>query len=310
MPGSFLSVPSLGSVVLKFREKYGDGLRAAYFRDHVRRKILTTGPTGHSNASACEIHVLTSSGDWLNLIWALKSFYFFSQRKYALAIHDDGTLTDEARFELQRHFPWSRLISRSEADAAVLPDLARYPLCTELRRTNTLSLKLFDFRHYLQSDRMLLLDSDILFFSEPQEFLRRIEDPAYVQNTVNEDIASAYTVDSDTVKRTFGFELHPRFNSGLGLIHKSSLNLDWIEQFLRLPGIIGHFWRIEQTLFALCSSRHGVELLPPEYRVRLEGTSDGLPCRHYLGKIRHLMYGEGIRNLVRFGFLRRLSSDL
>jgi alpha-N-acetylglucosamine transferase len=228
---------------------------------------------------------------------------------YSLAIHDDGTLGDEAVLALRRHFPDARLISRRESDGAVLDGLASYPLCAELRRTNMLSVKLFDFRHYLESDRMLLLDSDILFFSEPQELLHRIEDAAYLKNSVNEDISSVYTVDPDTVTRTLGFGLQPRFNSGLGLIHKSSLNLDWIEQFLQLPGIIGHFWRIEQTLMALCSSSYGVQLLPPAYSVRLEGNSDGLPCRHYIGKIRHLMYREGMQRLVRGGFLERVDAS-
>ncbi len=95
-----------------------------------------------------------------------------------------------------------------------------------------------------------------------------------------------------------------RFNSGLGLIHKASLNLDWIEEFLSLPNIIGHFWQIEQTLYALCSSRFSGELLPPVYDVHLDRGTNGTPCRHYVGKIRHLMYSEGIRQLVGQGFLK------
>ena len=60
-------------------------------------------------------------------------------------------------------------------------------------------------------------------------------------------------------------------NSGLGLVHRNSIRWDWTEEFLALPGILaGHFWRIEQTLFALCSSRYGVELLPDEYTLNLE----------------------------------------
>jgi hypothetical protein len=299
---------TLGRIAYRVRSSYRHGLPTAYYRDVVRSRILQTPAIAGTSSNACEIHVLTTSGDWLNLIWALKSFYHFSRRAYSLCIHDDGTLTEEACFQLRRHFPEGRLISRGEADAAVLPALAEFPLCSELRRTNTLSLKLFDFRHYLQSDRMLLLDSDILFFLEPQELLRRIEDTAYLWNTANEDVSSAYTVDAETVQERLGFELHPRFNSGLGLIHRSSLNLDWIERFLQLPGIHEHFWRIEQTLFALCSSKHGVELLPDAYRVRLEGNSDGLPCRHYVGSIRHLIYAEGMRNLVRSGFLKQVIS--
>ncbi len=57
----------------------------------------------------------------------------------------------------------------------------------------------------------------------------------------------------------------------------------------------GHFWRIEQTIFALISARWGGELLPEEYRVYLDVPLGPRPFRHYVGAIRHLMYGQGIR---------------
>ena len=95
-------------------------------------------------------------------------------------------------------------------------------------------------------------------------------------NSVNPDVSSAYTLEPETVKLACGIEMPQRFNSGLGLIHRESLRFDWIEEFLALPGILGHFWRIEQTIYALCSSRFGDDLLPEEYAVRLKGNpADG-----------------------------------
>ena len=65
----------------------------------------------------------------------------------------------------------------------------------------------------------------------------------------------------------------------------------------------GYPWRIEQTLYALCSSRFGAELLPDEYTIRPEPGIGGRCFRHYSGAIRHLMYSEGMRELVQRGFL-------
>ncbi|AFZ59167.1 hypothetical protein H6G54_02075 [Anabaena cylindrica FACHB-243] len=297
---------SIGSMVYNLRKKYQYGFVTAYYRDRVRKNILNSHPIINTSNRVCEIHVLTSANDWLNLIWALKSFYHYSQRQYALCVHDDGTLTQDNITTLQHHFPDARIIDRKQADEKVLPLLSSYPLCLEFRKTNHLSPKVFDFAAYLQSDRLLLLDSDILFFQEPTELLNRIENPDYKLNTLNADENSAYTVEPETVKSQLGFDLAARVNSGLGLIHQQSLNFDWIEEFLSLPDIIGHFWRIEQTIYALCSSRFGVELLPKAYDVHLEGGINGSPSRHYVGKIRHLMYREGIRHLVQNGFLKEL----
>jgi hypothetical protein len=298
---------SLGSIRLELQQKYQHGWRTAYYRDVVRPRILNSQPIAHTPDSTCEIHVLTSAKDWLNLVWTLKSFYHYSQRQYALCIHDDGTLTPDQRAAFQFHFPQARVIQRSQADHRMVEFLQAYPLCSQFRQTNPLSPKVFDFAAYLESDRMLLLDSDILFFSEPIELLQRIEDSSYSLNTVNSDVASAYTIDPQVVKERLGFEVIDRFNSGLGLVHKASMRLDWIEEFLALPDIIGHFWRVEQTLYALFSSRFGVELLPPPYSVHLEGDINGSSCRHYVGKIRHLMYDEGIRHLIAQKFLKALN---
>ena len=292
----------VGTMVRKIRGKYSGGFRTAYYRDRVRPRILKTAPVGNTDDSSCEIHVLTSKEDWLNLVWASKSFYWTSGRQYALCIHDDGSLGAEESDALRRQFPVARLVGRAEADRRMEAMLKDFPRCSEFRFSNHLAPKVFDFAAYLQSERMLLLDSDVLFFSEPTELLRRIEDPEYRLNTFNEDDETAYVVDPERV--ALGFALQPRINSGLAVIQPAAIRLDWIEEFLAIPGMLGgHFWRIEQTLFALCASRYGVELLPREYTVRLDAGINDSPMRHYVGAIRHLLYREGISRLVRCGML-------
>ncbi|MEM9156273.1 MAG: hypothetical protein AAGB13_14760 [Cyanobacteria bacterium P01_F01_bin.33] len=298
----------IGSVLYKLREKYQHGLVTAHYRDSVRPKITNAKPLVGTSTSTCEIHVLTSARDWVNLLWTLQSFYFHSERKYALCIHDDGTLEPEQFATFSRLFPEARVIDRPTADAFLFDYLKDYPRCLEFRKTNHLAPKVFDFIAYLEGDRMLLLDSDILFFKPPQVMLDRIENPDYKLNSLNADVSSAYTVDPAIVKDKMGVEVKERVNSGLGLVHKDSLRLDWIEEFLALPDIIGHFWRIEQTLYALCSSRYGYEPLPIDYDVHLEPGLRDIPSRHYVGAIRHLMYQEGMQHLVKQGFLRAVTA--
>jgi len=300
---------SLGALALKVRQKYGHGLKVAHYRDKVRPRILETQAIRGTTDTTCELHVLTSARDWLNLMWGLKSFYWASGKSYALCIHDDGSLSDEHCAAFQQHFPQGRVIRRQAADDYVLGKLSGYPRCFEFRKRNHLAPKVFDFLMYLESDRLFLFDSDILFFDSPTALIERIESNQYELNTVNGDTASAFTVDPAVVKEHCDFEMLERFNSGLGLIHKASMNLDWIESFLALPNIVGHFWRIEQTLYALFSSKYGAELLPEPYDVHLDGDINGAPSRHYVGAIRHLMYGEGMRHLVKQGFLKDLALD-
>ncbi len=293
-----------GALCLRFRQKFGHGLRVAWYRDVVRPRILSTAPICGTMDKRCEIHVLTSKADWLNLLWALKSFYLTSGRRYALCIHEDGSLAASEVSTLEEHFPDARVIRRTVADAKLADILKKFPRSLSFRKTNQLAPKIFDFVAFLEADRMALFDSDLLFFAEPRGYLQRVEDPAYRWNTFNSDVDGAYTVDPNLVRGQIGHEVLARVNTGFGLVHGDSIRWDWIEEFLALPGILdGHFWRIEQTLFALCSSRYGAELLPDEYTVRLGPGIETRPFRHYVGAIRHLMYGEGMAHLVSRGFL-------
>ena len=60
---------SLGSLAFRLRQKFGHGLRVAYWRDVVRPRILATRPITDGSDVTCEIHVMTSNSDWLNLLW-------------------------------------------------------------------------------------------------------------------------------------------------------------------------------------------------------------------------------------------------
>jgi hypothetical protein len=297
---------TLGRALYFSQTKLGDGLRTAYYRDIVRPWILATPPFEQTDDILHEIHVLTSIDDWLNLLWALKTFYYWSGRRYALCIHDDGTLTPTACGHLRTAFPKARIIGRSESDKRLEPMLADFPRSREFRATNKLSLKVFDFQVYLEAERLVLLDSDILFFGSPSGLLALISDPATTFNTLNKDWRHGYSFETEQVQPLLDFTLPPLINAGLGLIHRGSAPFDWVEEFLVLPGIMSQAHQIEQTLTALCSARFGFQMLPEEYDVHMGPRRPGAPCRHYTGPIRHMMYDEGIRELVRNGFFEAL----
>ena len=287
-----------GRLVYLLKVKFGDGLRTAYYRDAVRPMILEAAPVlDLPEDRSCEIHVLTSADDWLNLLWALRTFQRSAGKNYALCIHDDGTLDAKATTHLRAAFPAVRIIPRAESDMRAAEILAPFPRCKNLRATNTLSLKVLDFPAFLEADRMILLDSDILFFDKPTALLAALHDPAFSNNTLNKDWRDGYTIDP-------AGRCPPLINSGLGLIHKNSLRLEWIEEFLALPGILSHPHQIEQTLIALCSARHGFQMLPAEYDVHPGPRKISAPSRHYAGPMRPLMYSEGIRELMKNGVLQ------
>jgi hypothetical protein len=297
---------TVGSLFYRFREILNYGFLAVYYRDFVRERILDTECIHDiGKNSVCDIHVITSAGDWLNLMWTLKSFYRFSGREYGLCIHDDGSLTDEIIKQFQRHFPGGRLIRKAEADEKIIPLLEKYPSCQKLRSENFICMKEFDFKVYANADRLLCLDSDVLFFDEPLELLRRIEDSGYSLSCFNRDLKTAYSCSPEEISAAYGFNMIEQFNSGVGMIPANALDWELMEHAFEKINILGHPWRFEQTLMAICAARYGAELLPKEYDVSVSRPCVAGAMKHYVGEIRFDMYREGMRHLVKSGFLNK-----
>jgi hypothetical protein len=295
----------IGGLIYRIRKQFEGGLTASWYREKVRPRILSTPSLLLPLRGEYEIHVLTSESDWLNLVWALKSFFLYAEVRVPLCIHEDGSLSPAAREQLQTHFVGCRLMSRPEADEDVLAALSGFPRCREFRAANNLSLKVFDTRHHAQAGRILLLDSDVLFFRRPDALLQSLADERTLIR-FNRDLADAYTADRRELESALGMPVAERFNSGLCVLQRDALRLDWLEEFLSREELEGHFWRIEQTLFCLCGSRYGAQALPEDYDVVLEGNVSGRVVKHYVGAIRQRMYAEGIRHLVGQGFLETL----
>lgn len=294
----------LGRLLYQYNVRFGAGFVTAYYRDIVRWRILNSPPITNNIDDRCEIHVLTSKSDWINLIWVLKSFYQASGKHYRLCIHEDGSLTGEDLQILHYHFPQSRLIDRRNADDAMKPVLRDMPLSHDFRSSNPLALKVYDFQAFLRSDRLFLLDSDVLFFRKPTVLCARLEDSEYRLNTLNKDWTNGYTVTPDQLQEHLDFRWPHLINSGLGLIHEGVVRPELCEHFLSLPGVLGHHHRIEQTLIALCCARDGFEFLPEEYDVLNQRELPSTPSRHYTGPIRQRMYREGMARLISQGLLR------
>jgi hypothetical protein len=72
-----------------------------------------------SSQAPVEVHPLCCEFDYLSALWALKSFYYFADAKFPLAIHLQGWCPRRIIWRLRRHFPGARIITQPEADTLV-----------------------------------------------------------------------------------------------------------------------------------------------------------------------------------------------
>ena len=289
------------------REATKEGLRHAWRRVRTQRRILGSPPmsTG-TDSGPVEVRVLTWRRDWINMIWALKSFYHFAQVDYPLIIHDGG-LTASNTSRLRAHFPNAEIVPAERADAVVGEALKARGLrrCLEYRAKNPSTRKLFDFYVLSDAEYVISIDSDIVFFRRPEALI--VPPEGLSHNRYNRDSKFWYSMTPPEMEEAFGIRPPERINSGLNVIRRSSIDFAMIEEWLAHPKLMDDTWVTEQTLHALVSTLHGVEFLPPAYLVSTEaGLNPDAVCKHYPGYFRPLLYEEGMAHLIAAGFLGEL----
>jgi hypothetical protein len=302
------------SYYVKLRRIQREGALAALRRRILWARILHTPPIRMepwNDGAAAEVHLLCSRRDYLCAIWALKSFYCFSGLSCPLTIHLQGQSPDRMVARLRHHFPDARLVLQAEADAVVEPELARagFERLLALRRKTPFMLKLVDFVLMCRAPRLLLLDSDVLFFAHAGELVERAR-ASSVKGLFQRDVANMYNISPERAFERFGFHLAPCVNSGIALVSRAAVSLERCEHYLSDQEVARPNTMVEQTLYALAfSERAEVEYLPESYLVSLQPRTDmrNLVARHYAGASRSLFTLEGLPALVEAGFLGKLN---
>ena len=281
--------------------------------ERYRRRILTSPPVECGDELDLEIHLLTCHRDLLDALWCLKTYYHFSDTRPALVVHDDGTLRSSDFATLLQHFPGCRIIRRADADAELTEFLSAHPHCLRfrLRRDFYCALKLFDAFHHARADRLLLLDSDLLFFRRPVELLQHVaaDRPCFLR-----DYQDAYAMPRGALEATFEMAVEPRVNAGLMFLRRRQYadNLDFFESYFRRlttdePKDVN---RHEQTLHAILLSKYGAAPLSDGYQISDRAPiTDGTVAHHSVSDgSRAEMQAAGLRRLRSSGFLEALEA--
>lgn len=232
---------------------------------------------------------------------AVLSLEYFSERRWGIFIHEDGSLDFSARQEIESKLPGVRFVTRTEADHIVGKFYEDFPACRRNRGRHNLFLKFFDPLVFAPSDKYLILDSDLFFYRKPVALIDWANGP---QRTChyNRDVKEVYSLPRDKIEAAIGVKLWESFNSGLVCVSKEAINLQRSEQLLSLfEDTANHPQFFEQTLYALnCSAHNQGGALPPEYEItwNIFRSADSV-CRHYVGpaKFDHL-YFEGPATLI------------
>src|SRR5262245_8830987 len=250
---------------------------------------LMTRPAGVG--IPCEVHILTSAFDWDLAVWSIKSFYHYSGVDWPLVIHDGGGIAGEPLVALQRHFPAARIVSAQEADRAVNARLMEegFEAIARTRARFNLMRKVIDTALLASVPRILLLDSDVLFFARPNELLdlAQSEDNRIV---LLRDYQDSYSINRADAVNWFGADLPTCIKSGLGVIPTKLIDLRFLERVFASEKIpLDRDGFAEQTALALLVGRCGPAYLPQRYNVvtgRADLAERQFTARHYVNPVK------------------------
>jgi hypothetical protein len=291
---------------IEFRELTREGFLNAFERLNIQSNILKSKPVKTKDTGEIEVRVLTWRRDWLNTIWSLKSFYFFSEVDFPLYIHDGGLKKYQVD-SLLAHFPNAHFVSAEEADRLVGSRLAKMSLhqCDKYRGIGPFGRRFIDFYLLSEADAVVTIDSDVVFFNKPDDLIA--SDPSRKINKFNKDIGYFYSTSIENLESEFGIQPIEFINAGLSWVWRESMNFKLINEWLKFPLLFEEPWLTEQTIHALSSSVYGVELLPSDYALSTQaGLESSTICKHYPSRTQQL-YREGFKKLLDERFIESLN---
>ncbi len=155
----------LGELVIRDRQYKNRELLHAMHLTVLQTPTLKCNP----NASV-EMHTLTAHHHLNMYLTAIKSLLRY-YNDIAVVVHDDGTLDTQDKSLLRQHIAGLRIIDKDLADKRMRGLLAGFPYSLSLRNRIVNAMELFDCILLADTERNVLMNSDVLFFQEPTELL-------------------------------------------------------------------------------------------------------------------------------------------
>lgn len=279
-----------------------------FYRWRRSRDIEGTPPVPcaeRGTPGALEVHMLTGRPQYVDLLYAAKSFLCFYRAPVSLVVHGDRSLTPELIDRIRRHLPGVTVFPKPERDALIDPELRKRGLenCRVFREVNPFATKIIDAPLLSSSERICLLDTDCLAFRALDglsDILRQGNAKWIFARDPNE---FPYCLTPEEAPRFFGFPLATHLNSGFCVVEPRELDLSTIEGWLGVDGYPIHSHFAEQTILAALASRGGLMFLP-DADFNTGGTRKETECSlihycgHYLSRTRIAMRRDGQSLLV------------
>lgn len=279
------------SLIQFFKEKI------AHYKDRKRHKkklkegfeaILDTRYFKCNPDASAEIHTLTGHRHLYMYLAAIKSFLRFCE-DVAVAVHDDGTLSNKDRILLKTHIEGIKIIGKNFADRKINKFLKDLPNSRKYRARHIILMQLLDCMFFSERVKIINLDSDSLFLRKPDKLIEWIFKE-------NNEIISIYEEEPRRQKEflsKLNCDLPPHICFSLVCFYKRILDLGLIENILAQLKPSIDWWCVAQNIFpVLVTSKSGefrMSFFDKDAYQTSGNFEDGQIFRHYVCSARFLI---------------------
>lgn len=294
----------LNNVINLIKERFknfDEDLINSWQTEKVKKKILSTAPVLCKGNYAVEIMSVTSHEDFWRLILGIKSFFQFSRLTCIVSIVDDGTLFEEDKKILRDHLKKSKIITheRIEEDLKTLKEKIFF----KYKNSPYLLKKICGYL-YSSKNKIIFLDSDVIFFKYPEELV------SWIKSSLDcffiKDYQNAYLLSNLESIALFGVKQYPRVNSGVLGIKKKLIDYAVLVKLIKFYDKNGFFrgpmfQSYFAVIFSLFKNKIHIVELTEKYLVPKEGKEldyDKVVCVHYVNPLRS-EYNKGAQVVLR-----------
>lgn len=270
-------------------------LKSSYKYYSLLIKLLLGKKVKSNYKSNIQIISITSHGDFLMLITALKSFLYYSNIECMITVVDDGTLRSIDFLFLSYMIRDVQLIRNGQIHKIIEKKLGIDDILYTHKNSPFLLKKLS--LHLLSKKRkVLLLDSDLIFLNKPDEIIdwsHGVYDEIYMRDVIN-----SYILSDVETRHYFGTKPIQRLNSGVIGILKKDLNITLLRRLAHMyfkefyTTRTPHFQIYFAILFSRIKRKRKISPLSDAYKIPSEGISSNqkITCFHFTSIYRHLYH--------------------
>ena len=241
-------------------------------------------------------HMLCQEEDVFMAEWAISSFLKYSGLCPKIIIHDDGSMTKNSIRRLESRFSNLKVLLRSEA----LKMLEAHQGFNKIRDFNikghNIVIQLIDIFLLSDTPKVMLMDSDILFFKKPQEIINFINEqtgwdalvskqPGTYDLMINNDYADKHQI----YERQAGF-----MNSGMILFKKASISEVKFYEFFNNTKKSYEDYFLGMSGWGCLISQLNYKFLPEDKYILKGRPTQNTIMKHFTGPRRYEFFAYGI----------------